>query len=255
MDSTVLASVVGAVATLVATGFTVYFAYIYRRDAKDAERRSQDEISSKKFSYRMERLCQTMTLLNDQGDCRIEREYRGIHVNPGLTLTQIAGFIRSGPEGEITKLPTKTWNSDVGSLVEVHSAATARHEAHFTIDITGGLAEGDPPLSLRINAEMARAHRVRRADIEASYANDKFRAEYFGIDIDLPIDVLELEVRFEPELGLDIFASVFHSDTEDVVTKERQRIRHDLAKQPGSAKLTVEKPKPGYTYVLYWAGS
>ena len=93
---------------------------------------------------------------------------------------------------------------------------------------------------------------MTRRETQARYGNDAFRHEYYASAIDIPIDVLDLEVTLPEAFEATFHGVVFYGGSELIAAEETRRVGTMLNASRHSARLHVEAPKLAFNYAIYW---
>ncbi len=111
----------------------------------------------------------------------------------------------------------------------------------------------DPPLDLVFRLRVNAGYVMSEQALKAAYPTG-FPHEYHAWSVDLPTELLEVEIRFPQHYRAQAFAGVFLSGTETMHNAELSRIQGGLEKLPQGARLRIEGPLPGLGYLIYWKG-
>ena len=126
--------------------------------------------------------------------------------------------------------------------------------AKFEFTFTPALRPEDPPFDYEIVTGFASGHLMSRAAVEEAYKNDNFKHEYYGVRIDVPVNVIELGVEFPAGFkAAELGATALYGKTEIVAEAEAARAAKAL-QHPSElqAKIRIEDPLLSYIYAIHW---
>jgi hypothetical protein len=220
---------------------------------------ASDQIS--RFGVKIRSASIYAEILNNQGDASIIRTIRGFQiVTDNITIGAIPFKVSaSGPQAKL--LPQLLVEATVGGnggggpypkdVTPRQVVLTSNDQLMAAaLEVTGTLSRCDPPLDL-----------VCKVGVNAGYVMSSpayasgFPHEYHSWTPDLPTEMFEIEVRFPESYHPQTFAGVFLGGTETMHNAELNRIQGGLEKLPHGARLRVEEPLLGLSYLIYWKNS
>lgn len=207
-----------------------------------------------RFGVKVDSIKCVMNVQNSEGDASVNREWRGIKPNPGISISHIPGYFWVGtPGGSIEKGPYLSvdpqFNKNV-SLVETERTET---RSKFRIEVVGGFDTGDTGLNFDVGVGYRKVVLMTSEEVSSAYRNDDFPLDYFSFDVEWPLDQLDLEVTFPENSGFKIYPGVFFGWTELMHKQELKRTQTGFTKTARGGRYTVPHPLVGLRYVLYWS--
>jgi hypothetical protein len=256
--------VLAAVITSGVTTLTTFISFLWGLSQKKKAKKAI-ETTSKVIDRLTERLgfkigsIRIEAIIEDsQGLSKTDWEYNDVQIiRHGAQLPNIPGRMWfAPPNSEITKPPTLVKHTFSRPL-NLTILERTKNSCDYQVEITGSLNHGDGLLSYKYTAEISNAFFMVKEDLDA--APQQFKREYWGFNIVIPVDKLEVSISFPPGyrvatypgacLGDVLSEKLLHGD-------ELQRIGANkwFEKGPDNdwARLRVEEPIVGFTYFIYW---
>jgi len=244
----------------------VISAYIANREKKRANQieagsriavQKLEEQLLERYGFRAQQIFVRIEIQNLKGDAIIIRGWKGIEIRQNVTLASIPMKVEvASPQGRLLCPPTLAPQSSNGGKfpkeVTLVPVTTSEKSCHYVMEVTGALTQHDPPLDLTTRLEVRSAYLMTREDISTAYATSSFKQEYHAIEIDLPASLVDLEIRFPAGFKARTFAGVFLLGTETLHALESGRVQDGFEELESGARLKVEDPLPGFSYVIYW---
>ncbi len=261
---TALATVSAAVVAALAAVFSAVWAQRERKRAEQLEQGSRNlgkDLQTQlleRYGFRAESTLVKVEILNKEGDAIITRSLKGIEIVQDVTLTSIPvkSWVDS-PQGRLECPPTLLAASSDGgpfpkevSLVPVEEAEKT---CYYAIEVTGALTRQDPRLDISTRLKIYAAYIMTFEELATAYKESPFKREYHSSSVDFPTKTLELEVHFPPDFQTKAFPGVFLLGTEFVHASELNRVSKGFQELEGGARLKVQEPLLGFTYLIYWA--
>jgi hypothetical protein len=197
---------------------------------------------------------------NNQGDALLTRTLRGFQIlNDNITIGAIPFRLNAeAPQAKL--LPQFSVNATSSGptgggaypkdvrLGQV-SLTDGDRAVSGMFEVTGTLSRFDPPLDLVLTLKVSAGYVMSTP----AYA-EGFPHEYHSWTPDLPTEALEIEIEFPELYRPQVFAGVFFGGTETMHNAELSRIQAGLERLPRGARLRIEEPVVGLSYLIYWKG-
>jgi hypothetical protein len=257
-----LGTLVGAAATLRAARVKQRAEQLEKGIQKSGSLLARELID--RFGVKVRSVSVLVEILNDQGDAAITRTIRGFEIVQDITISAIPVKTKiAAPQGKLLN------TLDVEATVDVE--AKAQGGAPYPKDVTpvqieltdndrslsamlevaGLLSRFDPPLDLVYRLQVKAGYVLSADALKTAYPQG-FRYEYHASATDLPTGALVIEIRFPAGYRAEPFAGVFLGGTETMHNAELNRIQGGLERLPHGARLRVEGPVLGFSYLIYW---
>lgn len=203
------------------------------------------------FAYSVSHVTSTVTIMNKDGDAKVDRVFTGVRPNEGFAVSRIGGrFVGSGLVRVAPELgPLENWSGKHDFSRSGENTSVAQYELQFCPAL-----EHTDRINFSVTMEYSRLHEMTRAAVAKAYRGDAFRNEYHSVRADIPIDSLTLEVVFPDAFEFSAHGTAFYGDSEVVVKAEAARVDKllEVDKPSRTVKLSVPDPKFTVQYAIYW---
>jgi hypothetical protein len=208
-----------------------------------------------RLGFKMNRLTLAANISKTNGTSKMSWSWEGVKiVRPGATLSIIPGAIWFSPaDCTITSYP-KVVSQSFDRPINLMLTEQGKKGCEFQIEIEGALHYGET-LDFEYEIKVSKGFFMYREDLES--APQFFKREYWGYNIVMPVEKVEIYITFPKSYSVATFPGVCIGEElseELMYSEELQRIhRNGWFKSEGSwAKLEIEKPIIGMTYFIYW---
>lgn len=259
---TIIAGVIGAAAVIAASIIAAVQAG-RAKDAKDDVNELQETIAEtsslreqeylRRYAFKAASVSDVRTVKDLQGTVEVVRQYQGVKVvDKGISLGYLPGRVWVSP-GTITKEPSLIPPPSFSKAVSLVIQSSESQRCEFTVEIAGGLTEGDTGLDYGFRTTYCRGVVITKEEMDQAYRDDVFKNEYVSFDVDFPLDELELRVEFPEQYKVQCFPAVFLAYSECMHGLELQKTRDGFeAMSTGGARFKVKEPLLGFRYAIYW---
>ncbi len=259
-------TLVGTIITAVGSfAAAVISAYIANREKTRANKLEEGSLTVGKslekqlldrYGFQAKSSLTRVEILNANGDSVITRIWEGIEIAQDVTLTAIPTKYKvDSPQGKLLWPPTfEAKSSDGGNFpkgITLVGLETSEKSCRYALEITGALTRHDPALNLTTRLETKASYLMTYEEFSAAYPNSQFKGEYHAFAVDIPTKFLELEIRFPPGFKAKTFPGVFFG-AETIHSSELKRVRGGFTELESGARLRVEDPLLGFSYLIYW---
>src|SRR5262245_38420686 len=93
---------------------------------------------------------------------------------------------------------------------------------------------------------------MTREEASVAYKDDIVPNEYFYEVVDIPVDVIKLEIIFPEGYSAQIYPGVFFGEYEHFHNLELQRVQKGFQRTSRGAILTIDQPLVGFRYLVHW---
>jgi hypothetical protein len=211
-----------------------------------------------RYGFTVQSNVMKVEMKNINGDAVMTRTWKAIAISREVSLTSIpVKAAIDSPKGKLLGDPRLTSAESNGRSfpkdVDLQVVKRTERSCEYLLTVAGALTRTDPPLDVRTDLDMQAGYVLSQSELATAYPNPTFRYEYVSLLVDIPTQVLEIDVRFPPGYQAQAFAGVFLWDSEFMHDGELQRIRGGLEhRDDGGATLRVENPLLGLSYLIYW---
>lgn len=222
---------------------------------KDAELQGKVEAVSESFGARFSiSNWKSVLSLGADGSGSVMRLVTGIKTNVILTDVRVPYKMRTtqGALGPFVLKPAP------GSAVGFHAETFGTARPDFVdadIVMTGSLTPQSKSVGFEASqAIFAKAFCTTEEEVSVAMAGDRFKYEFFGTTVVLPVDELVVEVEF-PDTSYDTrsFPVVFYGEEEFRNLEEEARLQSGAFQFIGkTGRLRVAKPIRGHHYAVAW---
>jgi hypothetical protein len=262
LDPAVIAAIIGAFGAVAAAVVTVILAERAKRRANAALTQKQDELKhaqtmlhsllEEKYGLYCES-ARVVVELRDGGDVAIHTYVKGLQAHGGhefdaLPLTNYS----SAPAAKVDAKPKIKENGKKAMLIEPRSLSDKRSE--FLVRIPAKLTGDDAPIDYELEILNQKSWLALASEVAEYYGKDPYPYEFHSADVAFPTKQLDLEVFFPAGYNASAFHAVWYGSTQLLHHSEFKRSAFEKDDQASRkrAKLTVERPLPGFRYVIYW---
>lgn len=196
----------------------------------------------------------SMELRDFDGTVELKRTWEELRVAPGgapVSSIPVRIWVQH-KDGKIIQPPNLVKPVNFPKSVDIRHVKTGDKEYDSRIEITGRLTDADPPLAFTFVTVCSKGVCASKEEMDETYKQDEFKKEYHSFDVTMPMDVLELRVKFPDGYLFDAYPMVFYGHTETTYDPEFQRVKDGFGRTANSAYLRVELPLVGFRYVIYW---
>lgn len=260
-DPLVIGNLVLGLATIIAAWVA------RRRESREREARMELAASDaarekKKYGFSAAAV-DLVAEVNDSGDVTATRTTSKVEVAHDIRIDGIPGKMIAdtyGAPGQGIQRPTFVPPANFPKGVVFKPEASSGTGASgsmvpFTVSVTNGLVDTDPPLTFAVKGHADRAHLMTEAAVMKAYPHFPF--EYISAFVDYPTDLLTIGLTFTGTLRTRVFATVFLGSDGEVACPNGAEIRRVSASFVGNSdgsggKLSIPSPLIGMAYILYW---
>jgi len=216
--------------------------------------RSLGTILLEKYGLKADSAASNSEVLDTEGNSRTKRCWKGVKVKDGgMAWSHIHQRIWIGtPGGKIKSGPSLRSHSAFPKDLSLVILKKTDQECEFQLEITGGLTANDPPLDFEISTDLSKAVLMSREEVETAYHNDLFKRDYHSMDVEFPVDSLELSVIFPENFPIQLFAGVFAGRSEVLHDPEYNRVKGGFTTNSRGATFKIDGPLVGFRYFIYW---
>lgn len=255
MDSTLLAGIIGAGATIAAGAVGAWRGKTVgeRQSTQSTEKREQtiQQLIGERFGWSAKAVVSTLTV-EGGGNAQEVRSWNGIHPGPGMTITQIPGrVVMATPGGKIVGVP-RINAKGYAKATRLECRGNSPTHCPFMVEIPAGLSDTDTPLDVDIISNFQGAVLMTRAEVAEAYRADLFKEDYHGSAVEFPIDSLTVEVIFSDTKGVRFYPGVFQIGSEVPVRRELARTESGFTRDADRARFVISEPLLGCTYFIHW---
>ena len=206
-----------------------------------------------RYGVRADSASVTVEILDLAGACRITRSWKGFKVSPNVEIPHFPGKeVINTPGGRITQPSMLIDTEDFPKNVSLVHTRIEDKLCMFQVKILGSLVNSDPPLNYTHRVEIERAFLMTREETSQHYKDDYLKNEYFYLETYLPIERMDIEVRFPNGYEVQAFPGVFFGEFEFIHNSEFNRVKNGFRKTIGSAHFQIDKPLVGFRYLIHW---
>src|ERR1035437_3752998 len=215
--------------------------------------KSLHDIMLVKYGFKAASVFSKSEIVDLDGSSKTTRKWNGVKVREGVTWSHIHQRIWVGtPGGKSKHAPTLTSHSNFPKDLSLAVLKRTDQECEYQLEITGALSANDPPLDFEVEVEFSKSVLMCREDVEEAYRNDLFKRDYHSMDIEFPIDSLELSVVFPENFPVQLFAGVFNGRSEVLHEQEYTRVKGGFKADSRGATFSIDSPLIGFRYFIYW---
>lgn len=266
MDPVIIGALIGAAGAIVAAVLGVWAkskakkATEMSKKADEVERQVEgvskglQEESLKRYGFRVNSVLSKAEITDLQGTTKLTRSVREVQITrPDVMLADIPGMVWvDHPEGKINQFPELVTPTHFPKAVSLEKERCEEKRCEFKVKVTGGLTQGDPPLDYEFQTVYSKGVCMTKEEMDEAYKGDIFKMEYHCYDVDIPMNVLELEVVFPPGYAVEAYAGVLFGKTEYMHNFELQRVQSGFRRELRGAHFRVQDPLLGFRYLIYW---
>jgi hypothetical protein len=195
----------------------------------------------------------SVEILDLSGTTRFVRSWRGIEVTSAITVAHIPGEVgTSNKDSTFLKKPRLVQPTGFKRRLSLVQQSTTSNRCEFYVRVAGALKRGDPKLNYQYESELTKSFLMTRAEIEDAYRDNAFKNEYFAAECEIPADKLTVEVAFPRGYKATLYPGVFMGRSEFLHDSELQRVISGFRETKRGARLVVNEPLIGFSYVIYW---
>jgi len=245
-------------------------AYAIKKDRKAAKEKQNAEVAvaranalETRLFYKAGAVYWKIDVNDLEGRLRTECTFEGIQALPkGATLTSIPGALNfAPPESAITQYPTLIHHSFMPTELSREVKLTVLepkkvNSCEYVLDITGSLPYGH---SLSYTYEVCASSGIFMSKEEVDQNTiGAFRKEFWAHYVATPVDNLEILISFPGDYPIENFyvgVCIGKVPSDNLMySDEIRRIEESkwFDKSSNRARLRVEKPFVGFTYLVYW---
>jgi hypothetical protein len=264
---TIVTAVLVLIGTIVTARATVRAAREKQNAAKSEEKlekiNEQIEVSSRAFEEQMKQkygvsakgLGSRCEILNLNGDGKIVRTWTGLKVGPGVTMDALPGhFEVSSPGARIVGEPRLSLPAAFGKTLKLDVTLRTATRCEYVVRAIGSLKSDDSPLDYSVEISFEKAFAMWSEDIDAAYGRGPgFPFEYHGISVEMPADLLTLEVLFPEGYSTESNANIFFLGSEVTYAGPAARLNPD--RNGRLTRLDIVPPLLGFRYIIFWKGA
>lgn len=267
MSTEIVVAIIGALAILIASIITAIVQTVDNRRNKIRLAKieavtiqsstSLKEEFTESCGYKTNAVYMKMRMIDLQGKTEIVTSHQGFQVHrKDLTIAHIPGGVWvQHPDGYIETLPYLTSPpSLLTKAVELRDVNVKEDgkRCTFKVEVTGGLTSADPPFDFEDRTVLSKGVCITKEEMEEIYKSDDFKKEYHSYDVIFPMDVLVLEVEFPEGYSIQPYPIVFYLYSELVNNIELTRVKTGFQSLVRGARFTVDEPRVGFRYAIYW---
>lgn len=273
MDPVIIGALIGATAVIVAAVLGVWGRsqakkanQMGKRVAETAKRADEverevegvskglQEESLKRYGFKASSVVSRSEITDLQGTMKLTKEFHGVQITrPDVVLADIPGMVWvDHPEGKIKQFPDLVERPHFPKFVDLKPENYEEKRCEFRVVVTGGLTQGDPPLNYEFETVYSKAACMTKEEMDKAYEGAIFKMEYHSSDVDIPMDVLELEVVFPQGYTVEAFPGVFFGKVEYMHNFELQRVQSGFTRELRGAHFRIQDPLLGFRYLIYW---
>lgn len=253
MDATIVAALIGALATLLGSGLALVIGRRTLRQSIEAQERFYSGAKAVDTVYAFDKI-DVRLQFDDEGNSTWRKQYFGLRsrleiVNFSLPYRVVTAQGPSASTPVVSALP----GSEMPVRFEIGQDPTSRFQGRIVLE--GVLRPGQVVPGFVVEQHFQKAFNTTRRSALAAYKDGAWKGEYAAFTVTASVSILSIEVEFPPShqrLSPPPAPIVFTGNSELVNRDEVQRIKRSLTVADGRASLLVDKPKLGLMYGVSW---